>query len=1224
MAFTHLHLHTIYSFLDGLVKPAELMTRLKVLGMDSVAITDHGNMHGAIDFYVAAKEKGIKAIIGMESYIASGSRLEKSEKDQYHLVLLAKNEQGYKNLCLLSSQSFIDGFYYKPRIDREILRDHCEGIIATSACLGGEIPKALEMGNRKKALYIAKEYQELFGADNFFLELQVNGLKEQVELNIKLLEMGKELGIPFVATNDVHYLTAKHAVAQDILFCINEKKKVEDMDRMHYETDQFYLKSEEEMRALFAPVCMEAVDNTSHISKMCDLKIETDKSYLPHYDTGGIELGKYLADISETGLKKRFADDGLTQDKWPEYHARLSEELKIISDMKFPGYFLIVADFIRWAKDNDVPVGPGRGSGAGSLVAYATRITDIDPLLYGLFFERFLNPERISMPDFDIDFCQDKRELVIQYVTNKYGKERVAQIATYSKMKAKSAVRDVARVLNIDLGTANKLAKIVPDDLDDLINPQFSLKTKKITADIADRYAIAQDETADVDVLRNRLKKLKAAPDDQKLIDTIISSIDQFEKERQLINNTPDYKKIIDVASQIEGLLRQPGKHAAGIVISDKPIHEYSPIFMDKEDNRITQYDKNFVEKVGLVKFDFLGLKTLTMIRHAERLIKRRVPGFDISRIPLDDKGTYKMLWDKSTKGVFQSESAGFEKMLHQMKPDRIHDLIAGVALYRPGPMDIIPNYIRRKHGKETVEYDHQWLEEILKETYGLIVYQEQVMQISVKMAGFSMGGADTLRKAMGKKEKAKMAKMREQFIEGAKLKNVEAAIAEKVFDLMAKFAEYGFNKSHAAAYGLICYQTAYLKKNYPQEFFSALISSESNRAEKVFSYISDAKSMGINIYPPDVNSSELDFSIQENSIRFGLGAIKNAGEGAVEEIITERNSKGSYKSLFDFTSRVNQSKVNARTVEYLIRAGAFDFTGINRGTLTDILPQVAKAGEKNYQDKISGQMSLFGAMGLDSQVQSYSDDAFTGSSSVTWDIFDTLMVEKEILGVYVTNHPAQLFKKDIKNLGFEMIEDITENTEHKGRSRNKIWIAGVISTDIKPQKGREGDYFLKGIIEGFDSTIEFTINRIENPTANPAVEKLKSKIPLAFRINPRTVFNKDDDSVAGVSASIEDIESDILTLPEYIAKECAGTAKAVLEAGTDSIAKNIELIRRLTKKFNESDMEMPLTIKISYPEKKAHASLERNTFISEKKLKELKENFGSDNFYILRKKSTL
>ncbi len=1236
MAFVHLHLHTIYSFLDGLVKPSELMISVKNMGMDAVAITDHGNMHGVVDFYLEAlkgaetlSKAPVKPIIGMETYISAGDRTQKTKQDAYHLTLLAENLKGYRNLCYITSKSYIDGFYYKPRIDRALLKDHSEGLIALSGCLGGEIPKALLSGRYEDAVKIAHEYQELFGKDSFYIEIQVNGLKEQERVNPLLIRLAKDIGAELVATNDVHYIKPEHAEAQDILFCINEKKKVHDKDRMHHDTDAFYLKSENEMKedfAIYGEDGENAIENTSKIAKRCNVELALDKPYLPEFDTFGKGEGEYLKEIATEGLKNRFEQLKISEERKKEYYDRLEYELEMIENLGFPGYFLIVSDFIRWAKKNDIPVGPGRGSGAGSLVAFATDVTDIDPIRFGLVFERFLNPERVSMPDFDVDFCQEKREKVLEYVNKKYSEKNVAQIAVFGQLKAKSAVRDVARTLDISLATADKLAKLVPDNFAVIFTPQFTKKFKDFTDKLITDHNLPIETANDPDRLKEALKKLPMSDEERAVAKLLIAEIDAYASEREQIRQNEDFSRIIKIARQIEGLLRQPGKHACGVVIGQRPIFEHAPLFVDKERSRVTQYDKDMVEKVGLVKFDFLGLKTLTMISQAVNFIRKKDPGFNINNVPLDDEATYKFLCSKSTKGVFQMESAGFEKMIHQMKPDRFEDLIAAVALYRPGPMDIIPNYIRRKHGREAIEYEHEWLEDILKETFGLIVYQEQVMQISRKMAGFSMAKADILRRAMGKKITQDMEKMKTEFIAGAKELKIDKDTAVKVFDHMEKFASYGFNKSHAACYAYIAYQTAYLKTHYPVEFLSSLISSDAGRSDKVFSYISDARSMGISVHPPDINRSQYTFSIEESSIRFGMGAIKNVGEGAIEEIIAEREKNGRFSSLIDFTSRINMLKVNSRTVEFLVKSGAFDFTGKNRGELFSILPAAINEGEKIREDKESGQMNLFDAFstpGGEVSSKSLSDEDIMNAveSIEKWDIFEALYLEKEVLGTYLSNHPAKLFSKDFSNLGITSVGEILNEVE-KGsdlRSLGQIWVSGIITSEIKPKKGREGEHYLRGVIESSDSSIEFVINKIVFPEQTLHIEKLKSKLPMMFKARVRQTMNRENDVQEKPILNIENIQNDIVSFSDYIAGKIRSSdtkLKGILELDDTRFSQLRSSISKMFLNPDAPGIPAVIVAKVEY-EDKTKALFEVNGKIDINKIDKYKEIFGPDNFYL-------
>ncbi len=1235
MGFVHLHLHTTYSFLDGLIKPKELMRRLQELGMPACAITDHGNMHGVVDFYLNAVNSGIKPILGIEAYIAAGSRKKRERDDAYHIVLLAENEQGYKNLSYLTSQSFVDGFYRKPRIDRELLQGHSEGIIALSACLGGEIARALiperlsqsvsqEMeqsliknANMEKAVKLAEEYQRIFGKDNFFIELQVNGIRKQEIINPLLIEVARRVNAPLVATNDVHYLHRESAEAQEVLFAITAKTTVDDTEnRLHHETDTFYLKSEEEMRQLFASLGeagKEAIDNTVSIADRCQVTLDLDNHYLPRFDTQGLSEAEFLRNMAEEGLEERFREIGITkEDDKDRYRERLQFELGVIEKMEFPGYFLIVADFIQWSKEHDIPVGPGRGSGAGSLVAYATRITDLDPLQYGLFFERFLNPERVSMPDFDIDFCPENRERVLEYVTHHYGEGNVAQIATYSKMKAKSAVRDVARALGIDLNVANGMAKLVPENFSDLLTPQFGKGVKELTAEVAKRYALDKATVNDPDALLGFLRSLSLEKSEREFVEPLLSALSAYEKERATVKGDADYSRILKIATQIEGLFRQTGKHAAGVVIGAKEIWEYSPFFIDRDGNKVTQYDKDAVEKVGLVKFDFLGLKTLTMIAQAERLIKRKIPDFNINAIPVDDEKVYKFLSSQSTLGIFQMESGGFTKMIHGMKPDRFEDLIAAVALYRPGPMDIIPNYIARKHRREEVQYDHPWLEPILNETFGLIVYQEQVMQISQVMAGFSLGKADILRRAMGKKKMDVMEKMKVEFLAGAQEKGVEESVAQKVFDHMFKFASYGFNKSHAACYAYISYQTAYLKAHYPREFFAALISSESQNPVKVLSYINDASAMGITVFPPHINKSNVEFGIDESGIWFGLGAIKNVGEAAIHDIIAEREANGPYKNLMDFLVRIGEKSMNARMIEYLIRAGAFDFTGINRGILVSILPTALKEASKIVADRQAGQITLFSAFSTtENQQEEVSDEPFLRSvdTGAVWDIFQVLAVEKEVLGAYLSNHPSKYFQRDMERLGIAPLRSLKADAEG-GRLRNEsVWIAGSVITEIKPKKGRDGDYYLRGVIEGWDDSISFVINKMESSKADyPPFSYLSEPYPLLFRVKIRVHRDKDTGEVSDVVAVVANPEQDIKTVAQFMREEPFQSLSVDVTVPRESAE---AVARSLRKRFD--DKGVPLRMHIPFPDYNGEAILSKKVQLSDVLLRDLKAKYGAD-----------
>ena len=838
--FTHLHLHTQYSFLDGAIHMPDLCPRLAELGMTASAVTEHGNMFGAVDFYRRARAHDLKPILGVEAYVAKGSRFDRTERKNHHLILLAKNNTGYRNLMYLVSMGYREGFYYKPRIDKQLLSERSEGLIGLTACLGGEVANNCLKGNLDVARQATREYKQIFAPGHFFLELQENGLADQKIANDAMKQLARDEGVPLVATNDCHYKMREDAAAHDVLMAIQYGQSRDDPKRKRHNTDAFYIRSPEEMTALFRD-CPEAIENTARIRDMVDLELELGKPMLPTFvPPDGSDLESYLIARAEVGLKERFSEFPYTVDQ-DEYRARLKLELDIIIGMKFPGYFLIVADFINWAKKSSIPVGPGRGSGAGSLVAFALRITDLDPLPYNLLFERFLNPERISMPDFDVDFCQERRGEVIDYVTQKYGQTHVGQIGTFSQLKAKSVIKDVARCMEVPFAEVNAITKLLPNTYKDNGN------VKPITID----------------------KALELEP-----------------KLRSLQEEKPVYRELIDIARRLEGLYRQAGIHAAGIVIADTDLWNVVPVFRGNDDEIVTQFSMGDVEDAGLVKFDFLGLKTLDVIYHAEQHINARADRdpnaekFSCERLSLIDKKVYQLIGRGETLGVFQLESTGFQELLKRLKPDCFEDIVAAVALYRPGPLQtgMVDDFVDCKHGKKKVRYPHPLLEEVLQPTYGGFVYQEQVMQAAQVMAGYSLGQADLLRRAMGKKKAEVMAKERVRFVEGCVQNKIDRKKAEEVFDLMEKFAGYGFNKSHSAAYALITFHTAYLKTYYPVEFMAALLSTEVQNTDNIVKYIAEAKAMGIEILPPTVNESHHSFTVSDGKIRFGLSAIKGTG----------------------------------------------------------------------------------------------------------------------------------------------------------------------------------------------------------------------------------------------------------------------------------------------------------------------------------------------------------
>ena len=917
--FIHLHLHSQYSLLDGAIRFEELFALAKQYRMPAVALTDHGNMFGAIEFYQKAIKNGVKPIIGCEMYVAPKSRLEKKTGDGtegfYHITLLAKNKTGYYNLIRLVSLAHLEGFYYKPRIDKDLLRQYNEGLIALSGCLKGEIATLLDKGDEHEAEIVALDYSEIFDRDRFFLEVMENGVESQRVINEKLYAMADKLSLPLVATNDCHYLRREDARAHEVLLCIQTGKTINDTDRMRFSTDQFYFRSPEEMKTLFAGR-EEPIANTMLIANQCNLELKFGEYHFPRFAVPpGESLDSYLENLAKEGLEKRLSEmgmgDGSVARDRDEYLTRLGKELETIKSMGFSGYFLIVSDFINYAKKKGIPVGPGRGSAAGSLVAYSLEITDLDPIRYGLLFERFLNPERINMPDVDVDFCMKGRDEVIRYVTEKYGNDNVAQIITFGKMQAKAVIRDVGRALDMPYNEVDRIAKLIPNTLN-------------ITLDQAQL---------------------------------------QEPKLRELMESDERVRSLMTTAQSLEGLVRHASTHAAGVVISNKPLMEYLPLYRGQNGEIITQYAMGDVEKIGLIKFDFLGLKTLTVLDKAVELINRNGRReIDIHHLDLGDKKTFELLGSGATTGIFQLESSGMKELLVKLKPESFDDIIALVALHRPGPLGsgMVDDFIKRKHGNVPIHFEIPQMEEILRETYGVIVYQEQVMKIAGSLANFSLGDADVLRRAMGKKDPKEMEKQKENFLEGARSKGIDSHKAESVFDLMAKFAEYGFNKSHSAAYALIAYQTAYLKVHYRLEFMAALLTCEMENTDKIVKYIGECHDMGIDILPPDVNESFRDFTVIGNKIRFGLAAVKNVGGGAVDSIISEREKNGPFKDIFDFCQRADPRKVNKRVLESLIKCGAFDFTGAHRSQMMAALNEAIEMAQLRQREKMSKQVSLF------------------------------------------------------------------------------------------------------------------------------------------------------------------------------------------------------------------------------------------------------------------------
>ncbi len=962
MSFVHLHTHTEFSLLDGAVSVKKLIARVKDLGMDSIAITDHGNMYGVIDFYNEAKAQGIHPVIGCEVYVAPESRFDKSntEDKYYHLILLCENMTGYKNLIKLVSQGFTEGFYYKPRIDFELLSEHCEGLIALSACLAGEVPRMLLANDYEGAKEVAKKYRDLFGSSNYFIELQDHGIAEQKRTNPQLVSIAKELGIGLVATNDIHYATREDAKYQDVLMCIQMHKTVDEPDRMKFETEEFFVKSEEEMKELFkfAP---EAIETTAQIAKRCQLEFDFNTRHLPKFDVPeGRTAFEYLSELCHDGLYKRYAN--VTD----ELLERLRYELDVINGMGFVDYFLIVWDFVNFAKTHGVMVGPGRGSAAGSIVSYTLRITDIDPIRYNLLFERFLNPERVSMPDIDIDFEPEGRQKVIDYVIEKYGEDNVAQIITFGTMKAKLAVRDVGRALDISYAETDKVAKLIPNELGMTID-----KALEISAELKTLY-------------------------------------DTDEKIHELI----------DTSRAIEGLSRHSGTHAAGVVITSKPIVEYVPL-QTNDDVITTQFVKDTIESLGLLKMDFLGLKNLTIIENAIKIIKK-TRGVDIKLENLDYgiKEVFENISSGNTDGIFQIESAGMKAFMQELKPDSLEDIIAGIALYRPGPMDSIPKYVYNKSHPDEVKYKHPLLEPILDVTYGCMVYQEQVMQIVRDMAGYSLGSADMLRRVISKKKADKMEIERKNFIygrqnekgeweiEGCIRRGIDEAVATDIFNEMSDFANYAFNKSHAAAYAYLTYQTAYLKTFYPVEFMASLISSADN-TDKINEYLVNCESLGIKKLPPNINKSEDSFTVEDGAIRFGLSAVKNVGKGFIKTVVAEREENGEFRDFFDFVSRMADKELNRRAIEGLIMCGAFDSLGAKRSQLMQVFESVIDGETKEKRSSILGQMSIFDELDFEDEPQSVELPDIP-----EFDKRQILNMEKQSVGMYLSGHPMEEYRE--------------------------------------------------------------------------------------------------------------------------------------------------------------------------------------------------------------------
>ena len=1029
MNFTHLHVHTEYSLLDGSNKIKEYVARVKELGMDSAAITDHGVMYGVIDFYRAAREAGINPILGCEVYVAPNSRFDRevgSDEDRYyHLVLLAENNQGYANLMKIVSLGFVEGFYYRPRVDKELLRQYHEGIIALSACLAGEVPRYLTRGLYEEARQIALEYQEIFGKDNYFLELQDHGIPDQRLVNQQLLRMSEELHIPLVATNDVHYTYEDDVAAHDILLCIQTGKKLTDENRMRYEGGQYFVKSPEQMAELF-PYALQALENTHKIAKRCHVEIEFGVTKLPRFDVPSPYTSwEYLNKLCYEGLDERYGD------RAEELKPRLKYELDTIQKMGYVDYFLIVWDFIRYARDHGIPVGPGRGSAAGSIVSYTLGITQLDPIRYNLLFERFLNPERVSMPDIDVDFCFERRQEVIDYVVRKYGKDCVAQIVTFGTMAARGVIRDVGRVMDLPYALCDSIAKMIPQELNITIDKALEMN--------------------------HELKTL----------------YDTDEKIKELIN----------MSRRLEGLPRHTSMHAAGVVISQKEVDEYVPLSRAADGTIVTQFTMTTLEELGLLKMDFLGLRTLTVIDNAVRLVAKDTGRkLDMLKIDYNDRAVLDSIGTGKTEGVFQLESGGMKNFMKELKPQSLEDIIAGISLYRPGPMDFIPQYIRGKNNPETITYDCPQLQPILEPTYGCIVYQEQVMQIVRDLGGYTLGRSDLVRRAMSKKKAAVMAKERQNFVYGNKEEDVPGCIANgidektanKIYDDMTDFAKYAFNKSHAAAYALVAYQTAYLKYYYPVEFMAALMTSVIDNPPKVAEYILTCRQMGIRILPPDINVGEAGFTVDGKNIRYGLSAIKSIGRPVIDAVVEERTLGGSYRSLKDFIERLTGKETNKRTIENFIKSGAFDGLGGTRKQFMMIYADIMDRIAHEKKSSMTGQMTLFDLMGEEDKREYEIQLPKVGE----YDKEQLLAFEKEVLGIYVSGHPLEKYEALWKHVITNVTSDfaLDEETGHsKVMDGNRAVIGGIL-TDKRVKYTKTNKTMAYLTVEDLVGTVEVVV----------------------------------------------------------------------------------------------------------------------------------------------------
>lgn len=1156
--FTHLHVHTEYSLLDGFSRVKTLVKRAKEKGMTAVAITDHGCMFGAIDFYKAAKAEGIKPIIGCEVYTAPRKLTDKDpnyDKHQGHLVLLAKDMTGYKNLIKIVSKSYVDGFYYKPRTDMDELKKHSQGLIALSACLAGDVPRAIMNGNYDKARKLAMEYRDIFGNGNYYLEIQDHGLPEQKQVNTEVVRLSRELNIPLVATNDVHYVDKDDAKIQDILMCLQMQKTIDDENRMKFPSDEFYLKSREEMEQLF-PELEEALDNTNEIAERCNVEFEFHKYHLPRYDVPeGYTTNGYFRELCQKGLVERYGEDCPE-----EYKERLEYELNTIENMGYVEYFLIVWDFINFAKQNNIMVGPGRGSAAGSIVAYTLKITDIDPMKYSLLFERFLNPERVSMPDIDIDFCYERREEVIDYVKRKYGEDHVAQIITFGTMGAKIAIRDVARVLNVSYNKADQIAKEIPFELGMTID---------------------------------------------KAMDSNPTLVELYESDAEA-------REVIDISKRLEGTLRHASTHAAGVVIARNPVDEYVPLYKH-QDSITTQFTMTTLEELGLLKMDFLGLRTLTVIRDALDLIElnRDIKGYtehiDFSKMEYDDDEVFETLSQGNTLGVFQLESSGMRNFMKQLKPNSFEDIVAGISLFRPGPMDSIPTYIENKNNPENVTYINDKLRPILEVTYGCLVYQEQVMQVVRDLAGYSYGRSDLVRRAMSKKKMDVMEEERQYFIHGkfddegnieipGCIRNgISEEDANKIFDDMIDFARYAFNKSHAAAYGVLAYETAYLKVHYPVEFMAALMTSIMGNSDKVVEYIRECNVIGIPVNPPDINKSFAKFSVEGDSIRFGLAAVKNVGVNVIENIVKEREENGEFKDFVDFAKRLDSKDTNKRMIESLIKCGAFDQISENRATLMAGYESVLESISMDRKKNVQGQISLFDA--FSAQVEEAPEMQLSTKLPVLREFSEKekLNMEKEVLGMYLSGHPLSEYKSELDrktSINMKKINELKEDekTYMKLHDREVIMGGMVIAKRIMTTKRNEIMAFI---------TLEDLYGAIEVVVFPQTLKKFNILLNDDSIILIKGAISIDGDEAKLIARDIKDINEEYRFNSEKISFDLKGNSNKSkskqMNVRIDTVGDEELLMKvfKITRKYpgkdrlillpkdQNIDMDKPITYKV-------------------------------------------